>query len=459
MAGIAIRNATIIDATGAEPQTGATIVVGEDGAIASVGPDAAVEIPQGVQVIDGTGKHVIPGLMDANVHLVAARTPDTLLDFEETYHELALEAAELTLKYGTTTVFDTWGPAGPVTTARDMINSGQAQGSRVYCAGNIIGLSGPLSTDFVNPGVFLEKERVARINEIWERGTGGDLTTMSAEEVGDRVAQYIEATGVDFIKWAIDDHNSAPGSFYMFLDRANRAIVDTARRYGKTVQAHTMLVESLRLEVELEADVLQHGDITTKQHIPDWLIQEIVDKGLSIASLIITDAHLNWTQTAPAAAGPFREIRKIADDNQRALIAAGAKLMLTTDGFAYGPRVYNHPGFRAGTLSPEIPELSIQLGYSHFNWIKGAWEKGMEPMEVLRSSTSRIAEAYKVDDFVGTLVAGKQGDMLVLDGDPLASYDAYRAIDHIIKGGAIVNRDSLAQNMQVGEDFIAKFGL
>src|SRR5690606_20887929 len=154
-----------------------------------------------------------------------------------------LEAAELTLKYGVTTVFDTWGPAEPLTTARDKINSGEAQGSRVYCAGNIIGLGGPLSPDFVDPGVFLERDRVARINEVWTRGTGPELSTMTAEQVGERVEEYIESTGVDFIKWAVDDHNSAPGSFYLFLDKANRAIVDAARKHGKTVQAHTMTVE------------------------------------------------------------------------------------------------------------------------------------------------------------------------------------------------------------------------
>ncbi len=459
MSGLVIRNATIIDATGADPQPGATIVVGADGAITAVGPDASVEIPQGVEVVDGTGKYVIPGLMDANVHLVAARTPDTLLDFEETYHELALEAAELSLKYGTTTVFDTWGPAGPLVQARDAINAGTAKGSRIYCAGNIIGLGGPLSPDFLAPGVFLERERVARINEIWERGTGPELSTMTAEQVGERVDQYIEETGVDFIKWAITDHNSAPGSFYLFLDRANRAIVESARKYGKTVQAHTTTVESLRSEVELGAEVLQHGDITMGEAIPEDLIDEIVRRGQATAALVLSEARLEWTQTAQVmAAGMMREGYRLADVNQRAMIAKGARLMLTTDGFAYGPRVWNHPGFRAGTLSPDTPDISVQLGFGHFNWIKGAFEKGMKPMEVLRSATSHIADAYRVSDLVGTLEVGKQGDMLVLDSDPLGGFEAYREIRHVIKGGEIVDREALAQNMQVGADWVKEFG-
>ena len=458
MSGIVIRNATIIDATGADPQPGSTIVVGADGAITAVGPDASTEIPQGVEVVDGTGKYVIPGLMDANVHLVAARTPDTLLDFEENYHELAIEAAELTLKYGTTTVFDTWGPAAPLVQARDAINAGTAKGSRIYCAGNIIGLGGPLSSDFLAPGVFLERDRVARINEIWERGTGPELSTFTAEQVGERIDQYIEETGVDFIKWAITDHNSAPGDFYLFLDRANRAIVDSARKAGLTVQAHTSTVESLRTEVELGADVLQHGDITMGQAIPEYLIDEIVERGQATAALVLSEARLHWTQTAAVSAGVMREGYYWGDVNQRAMIAKGARLMLTTDGFAYGPRIWNHPGFRAGTLSPDTPDISVQLGFGHFNWIKGAFEKGMQPMEVLRSATSHIADAYQVSHLVGTLEVGKQGDMLVLDADPLSGHEAYREIRHVIKGGEIVDRDGLAQNMQVGADWVKEFG-
>lgn len=459
MAAIAIRNATIIDGTGSEPQPHSTIVIGVDGDINAIGPDAVTPVPQGVEVIDGTGRYVIPGLMDANVHLVGCRTTDTLLEFEGRYHELALEAAQLTLKYGVTTVFDTWGPAGPVSETRDAIRDGREHGSQIYYSGNIIGLGGPLSPDFVDPGTFLQRDTVARINDTWERGTGPILSSLTAEQVGDRIAQYIEETGVDFVKWASTDHSSAPGNFYMFGDRAQRAIVDTSRRYGKTVQAHTTTVESLRSVVDLDVDVLQHGDITAEQTISDELIALIVEKGLPTAALIVTEKHLAWNQTSPATVGEMRDMRAIADVNQRNLIAAGARLLLTTDGFAYGPRITDHPGFRAGTLSPDVPELSIQLGYSHFNWIKGAWEMGIAPMEILRSATAYIAEAYRVDERVGTLEIGKRGDLLVLGRNPLESHEAYRAIDHVIQAGSTVDRDALATDMHLASDAIAAHGL
>lgn len=454
MSTIAIRGATIIDATGAAPMPDATILV-EAGKISAVG--ANIDIPVGVEVIDGTGKYVIPGLMDANVHLVASRTPDTLLEFEGRYEELGREAAELTLKYGVTTVFDTWGPTAPLIATRDAINAGEFDGSRIYCAGNIIGLGGPLSDDFVAPGAFLQRDTAARINAVWERGMGPHLATKSVAQIADATAAYIEETGVDFIKWAATDHLATAGGmiFMMFSEAAQQAIHDTAHRYGKTTQAHTTTVDSLRVSVDIGVDLLQHGDLTVGQPAPPELLDAIAQKRIPTAALVCTDDYLAWSAASPAAA-TMNRVRVNGDINQRGLIERGARLLLTTDGFAYGPRIWDHPGFRAGTLSPDsVPDLPVLLGFSHFFWLKGAAERGMAPMDMLRSATSHIADAYGVAETVGTLEVGKLGDLLVLDADPLADAAHYRQISHVVKEGKVIDRDSLARNLQIGVDRLA----
>lgn len=455
---LAIRNTTIIDATGADPVHHATLLVGGDGRIAALGPNGEVEVPSAARTIDGTGAFLIPGLMDANVHLVAARTPDTLLEFEGRFHELALEAAELTLKYGVTTVFDTWGPAEPVTEVRDRINAGEAVGSRVFCAGNIIGLGGPLSRDFVAPGTLLERETVARINHTWERGTGPNLLTRSVEQIEDAVAAYLEETDVDFLKWAATDHLAEAGSmtFHLFSERAQLALQDTARRYGKTTQAHTTTVDSLRISVDLGVDVLQHGDMTVGQTAPEELLDRIADAGIPTAALVCTREYLDWSETSPAAAG-HRKMRRNSAVNQRGLLARNARMLLTTDGFAYGPRISQHPGFRAGTLTPEVPDLPVQLGFSHINWIKGAFQLGMDPMEVLRSATSYPATAYRIDGDLGTLERGKVADILMLNADPLSGAAAYTEIREVIKAGQLIDRERLARDLHLGADLRAEF--
>ncbi|MGO3147955.1 MAG: amidohydrolase family protein [Leucobacter sp.] len=453
MSRIAIRKATVIDATGQAPLVDTTIVVDDAGLISEVGPDGQVSIPSGTQVIDGRGKHVVPGLIDANVHLVAARTPDTLFEYEGRYEELVLEAAELTLKYGVTTVFDSWGPVGPITAVRDSIRRGETVGPNIYCAGNIIGLGGPLSVDFFPVHGTFEAERVARINAVWERGTGTELASMAAEEVADRIGVYIEEARVDFVKWASTDHRaSSPGVFYMLSDRQQAAIAQTARSLGKTFQAHTTTVESLKLLVDLDANVLQHGDITLDRPAPEWLLEEIVSKQLPTAALVVTDLHLEWSAATPGVA--IHPMRVMADKNQRSLIKQGARLLLTTDGFAYGPRVWNHPGFGSGSLRPTVPDQPVQLGRGHVHWMEGAVERGMSRMEVLRSSTAYVAEAYGVSDHVGTIEPGKLGDLLVLDANPLDDLDAYRKISDVIKQGSVVDRDALAREMTLGVDTV-----
>ena len=106
---LALTNLTIIDATGRPPIENGVIVM-DKGRILAVGPKAGVVIPRGAKVLDKTGKFAIPGLMDANVHLFLNLDVDSLLRFRDRYADVIVEGAQLALKTGQTTVFDTWAP-------------------------------------------------------------------------------------------------------------------------------------------------------------------------------------------------------------------------------------------------------------------------------------------------------------------------------------------------------------
>src|SRR5690625_1392549 len=80
-----------------------------DGRIVSVSPIDRESFEGTQNIIDASNYFVIPGLIDANVHLVSARTPDTLLEFFTSYHDLVIEAAQIGLKHGVTSLCDTWG--------------------------------------------------------------------------------------------------------------------------------------------------------------------------------------------------------------------------------------------------------------------------------------------------------------------------------------------------------------
>ncbi len=431
----AIVGATVIDGTGGSPVDDAVVLI-EDERIRSVTRAAETPVPEQATVIDARGRYIIPGVMDANVHYVMP-PPDIALQYEDRYEDLALEAAQIALRSGVTTVFDTWGPVEPLVATRDRIDRGEVAGSRMFVAGNIVGQGGLFSEDMFSAGNVLGPDIVDRINRRWEQGVGPDLLWLTPEEVGERVAAYIERTGVDFVKYLSSSHLQY--QFIAFSAEAQRAIVEAGHRAGLTVQAHSTSVESLRMEIEAGADLLQHGDITGQRSIPDTTLKTIVERALPVAALVCTERFMSWVEECGSQlmrAGHNR----IQDENDRRLIEAGARLLLTTDAFVCTPRVMRHP---ARTLWRDAPDCPIILGEAHFLWLEAVAERGMAPMDILLSATRNVAEAYGQDRDLGTLEPGKRADLLIIEADPLADVRNYRRIAEVMKDGALVDRDAL----------------
>src|SRR5436309_4759987 len=123
-----VVGATLIDGTGGPPVRDAVVVI-SGRKISAVGPRGAVQVPAGAHEISAAGKYIVPGLMDANVHLVLSKDIEFLVRYEGRYEDLMEEAAQVTLKQGLTTIFDSWGPLQPLLNVRDRIKRGQTVGS------------------------------------------------------------------------------------------------------------------------------------------------------------------------------------------------------------------------------------------------------------------------------------------------------------------------------------------
>jgi hypothetical protein len=209
---LALNGGTVIQATGEAPIRDAMVLI-DNGRIVRIGADT--KAPQGYRQIDVSGKWITPGLIDSNVHLILMTVPEFFIKYEDRLTDIAIQSAQVGLKYGLTTMPDTWGPLQPLLEARDRINSGEFVGSRVLVAGNIIGTGGPFSQSFMGGwpangltlryGGWVKPAIQRRIDALWEDDVGPDMVAMTPEEAAIALRNYI-AKGVDFVKVGVSGH-------------------------------------------------------------------------------------------------------------------------------------------------------------------------------------------------------------------------------------------------------------
>ena len=227
-------------------------------------------MPADARVIDAAGKFVMPGLIDTNVHLSlyggVAERYETLAKYHPRQKEIVLEAAQIDLKHGVTTVRDSYGLLTPLAAVRDEIAAGSAIGSRILAAGNIIGWGGPYSVSFslireLNLTLFQEQ-----VNDEVSHGVGEDLVDMTPDELKAAIRAYLDQ-GPDFLKYGGTAHFARP-SFVGFSPEAQKAIVDEAHARGKVAETHATTADGLRLSIAAGIDLIQHPEVLGLRELP-----------------------------------------------------------------------------------------------------------------------------------------------------------------------------------------------
>jgi imidazolonepropionase-like amidohydrolase len=436
-----IVGASIIDGISDQIVAGHSIWI-EGKRIKAIGARAELGVPADTQIVDAAGKFVIPGLMNANVHLLCDVRLENLVRHMECYEDLIAEAAQVALKNGVTTVFDTWGPRRFLIAVRDRIERGEIAGSRIFCAGNIIGFDGPFSHDFIAKTTEIASAAlVEQINAIWAENVGRELMWLTPAGAAKEVRAYI-ARGIDFVKFASNEHfGTSAGAFLAFSPDVQAAIVAEAHDAGLTAQAHTTSLEGLRIAIEAGCDLIQHANHTGPVAMTDSILKLFVTRKTGAVVFPFTQRALDWLAVHESGRGST--MRRGADHNVRALIGAGARILLANDGAIFAPEAFSDPLFSKSWAGLPEEDGLIPLGTGHFTWLKAMEEKGMAPMDMLRAATRNVAVAYGKDGGLGALGPGKLADMLILDKNPLLAAENYRSIETIIKEGAVVDRHAL----------------
>jgi len=460
---LAITGGTVIDGNGGPPMKDAAIVI-RASRIDAVGPRNSIHIPDGATLIDASGRYIVPGFIDTNVHLSlyggARDRYESLVRYHSRQEEIVLEAAQLDLKHGVTTVRDSYGMLIPLTHVRDAIASGRAIGARIQAAGNILGWGGPYSITF---SLTPEKDLTLfqeQMNDAITQGGGENLADMTPEELRVAIGKYLDK-GPDFLKYGGTSHFSQP-TFIGFSPEAQKVIVDEAHKRGKAAETHSTTIEGLRLSIQAGIDLIQHPELMTPREMPDDLVALIKQRNIVCSMLLSTITGEAWSKhnkarveaekkldeaekKNPQRERTFAEERRRAADlgvdletrrrNAQRLISAGAIVTAGTDSY-WGA---------AAELTREPKPTNQDHGIGTITAIEGLVELGMTPSQALVAATKNGAIACRKLNEFGTIEPGKFADLLILDADPLVDIHNIRKLRSVMKEGRVVGPGALPE--------------
>ena len=398
----------LLDRPGTAPSGPSTVVV-ENGRIARI--DSGFTAPAaGAQVIDLRTSYVLPGLIDSHVHLESDLGGNAALVEEVTSNNSqrvfhALSNGRKILLAGFTTVRNLGG--GPAVGAlRDATASGLVDGPRIVDAASSISAT----TGHADPRVG--------IGEDLHPAIGNDGVCDGADACRKAVRSQIRR-GADVIKMTItggvNSVISAGLGAQMFDDEA-KAIVDTARMYGRKVAAHAHGADGINMALAAGVASIEHGTM-----IDDESIRLFKKSGAYLVPTLSTvNGYLERLAANPNAYSPevLPKIKwriSITGQNVRKAYPAGVKIAYGTD---------------AGVSKHGRNADEFELLVKH----------GMPAAEAIKAATVNAADLLGLSGEIGTLEPGKRADIIAVSGDPLADVTVLKRVGFVMKDGRVIKQ-------------------
>ncbi len=369
------QNTRVVDSTGAPPRETAAVLV-ERGRITRVGA-ASDAAPEGVTVVDLAGRTLLPGLVDAHVHVTSFDLP-TVHKGEahvapEVKHHFVAAGLRSMLRMGITTLRDVGAFGDDLLHARRAIELGAFAGPRVLACGRILSATSPGGAHFA---------------DMYREADGADEMRKATREQIRRGADFVKVMTTGARSVALEDPGPAR------VTRAEVAtIVEEAHRLDFRVAAHCEGLDGTRLAIEEGVDTIEHG---LELHRAPELLAALAESGRVLVPTLSCFFDLSETHAclwAPRLVEQAKRQREDAHRTVAAARAAGVKIAMGFDSMPHG-------------------QSALELVRLH--------DAGLTALEAIAAATGVAADACGLGHELGTVEAGKLADLLVVDGDPVA---------------------------------------
>ena len=419
---VVIEGATVIDGVSSTPIENAVIVIDGD-TIQAIGSSGSVEVPPGAQIIDATGKTIIPGIFNLHAHVGRSEGMESNDEFYN--RERIQRDANRYLYYGITHMVSLGIDQEPMIGFLADQRAGRTGGARLYSAGY----------------GFAAKDGWIPNNPNLNRPTTPD-------EARQLVQELVQEKQPDVIKIWVDDRR---GALPKLTPELYGAIIEEAHNQGIKVLTHMYYLEDTKELIRRGVDGLAHS--VRDQEVDDEFLQLAKENGVTqVATLVGHSSSLAY------ADGP-----DFLDDPALPVLFP-ALVLETVSGQEYQQNLANSPNLEStrevyATAAKNLAKVAaagipIAVGTDSGGpgRFQGLWEHremelmvkaGLTPMQAIQAATINGARFLGLEDQYGTLEPGKIADLIILSADPLEDIRNSRKIDEVWMNGERVNRDEL----------------
>jgi imidazolonepropionase-like amidohydrolase len=397
---VLIRAVRVIDGIGDEPLPSRDVLV-VDGRIAEISAhDPAREVPAGTSVVDGDGRTVLPGLIDAHAHYTFDPTEGSIQAIARRSDAEILAAAAdhaaRALRAGVTTSRGAGSIRNLECSLRDAIAAGRVAGPRIVAAGTAVGSVGGHGSAF---GLEAEGPEAVAAATRQVVANGADVVKVVASE-----AAMLTTTGLP------------PGAMVFGAPELSadelRAIVETAGELDRRVMSHAQDSESVRRSVQAGVASVEHA----------WLADEGAIEALAasgaylVPTLVVTDVNRTLPGLTPVQRERQDLIERLHRVSTETAIRLGVPLAAGTDTGEVG-------------VTADMVWREIALIHDH----------GASAMAAIKAATSSAARLLGVDRDTGSIEVGKLADLVLLEGDPLVDLSRLASPVAVWQGGRSVS--------------------